>query len=83
VAEEQITSILDYADGPYTDRQKAALRFTELFVVHHLGIDDEVMAETKRYLDDGEIVELGLFIASHLGVGRLLAVLDADPDAVL
>ncbi len=47
-------------------------------MLDHMAIDDEMMVGMKRHFDDGEIVELGMFVASHVGVGRLLAILDAD-----
>lgn len=71
------------ADG-LTDAEKAAIRFGELLAGNHLAIDDEVYAQLHEHFSDGDIVELGLYAALCVGVGRLAATLhmvDELPEA--
>ena len=63
-------------DAPdLSDAEKAAIRFGDLLASNHLAIDDAVYAELHRHFDDGEIVELGLYAALCVGLGRWAATL--------
>lgn len=64
----------------YTDAEKAALEFTELFCGDSLAISDELMARLASYFDSGEIVELSLVIGKYLSQGRFMQVLGLDQD---
>lgn len=71
------------ADG-LTDAEKAAIRFGELLASNHLAIDDAVYAQLHEHFSEGDIVELGLYAALCVGVGRLAATLhmvDELPEA--
>jgi AhpD family alkylhydroperoxidase len=62
----------------YSDSERAALEFTELFCGESTAISDELMARLETYFDAGEIVELALVIGKYLSQGRFMQVLGLD-----
>jgi AhpD family alkylhydroperoxidase len=54
-----------------TPPERAALEFADLFATNHLAITDETIAGLREHFSEGEIVELGLNIATYVGFGRL------------
>lgn len=80
-AEEQLLrDVPDFEKNPelYTDRELAALRYTQSFCYSAGWVDDETFADTKAILSDAEIVELtfclwqfvgGNFFMHALGIG--------------
>jgi AhpD family alkylhydroperoxidase len=65
----------------YTDAEKVALEFTELFCGDSLAISDELMARLAQQFEPGEIVELTLVIGKYLSQGRFMQVLGLDQDS--
>lgn len=70
--EAMIAEMLDYkSSAKLSPREKAALRYAELFKSGDDAIDDDaVYAELQRHFSDEEIIELGLFCAEVDGVGK-------------
>lgn len=62
----------DYAG--FTPRERAALRYAELFAGDYMAIDDAVYAELQLHFSVPEIVELNLFCALMLAGGRMTYV---------
>lgn len=62
----------------YSDAEKAALEFTELFCGESTAISDALLDRLGTYLDPGEIVELSLVIGKYLSQGRFMQVLGLD-----
>jgi hypothetical protein len=61
----------------FTPREKAALRYAELFKQGDHAIDkDEVYQELGGHFSDEEIIELGLFCAEVDGVGKFVKSLE-------
>lgn len=54
-----------------TAAERAALAFADLFATNHLAITDETIDGLREHFSDGDIVELGLNIATYVGFGRL------------
>ena len=62
------------------EREKAALRYADLFKQGEHAIDhDEVYEELGRHFNDEEIIELGLFCAEVDGVGKFVKSLNVLP----
>ena len=78
LTEDMIDDLVDYAGSKrFTEREKAALRYAELFKQGERAIDkDEVYADLARHFSDEEIIELGLFCAEVDGVGKFVKSLD-------
>lgn len=76
VTEDLVCSLERPYEAPdLTPAERAAVRFGDLFASNHLAIDDALFDELHEHFDDGEIMELALFSALCVGVGRLGAVL--------
>lgn len=61
----------------FTPREKAALRYAELFKQGEHAIDkDEVYQDLAKHFSDEEIIELGLFCAEVDGVGKFVKSLN-------
>jgi alkylhydroperoxidase family enzyme len=56
-----------------TVAERAALRFADLFANDHLAIDAGVYDSLRVHFVESELVELGLFCAYFVGIGRLSA----------
>src|SRR5947208_7009725 len=54
-----------------TEAEKAALVYADLSSVNHLAIDESTFDDLRKHFSEGQIVELGMFIAFFIGFGRL------------
>jgi AhpD family alkylhydroperoxidase len=61
--------------GRYTDRQRLAIEYAELFARDHRAIDDELFGRMRAAFGDDEILDLTLCCAVFVGLGRTLEVL--------
>jgi AhpD family alkylhydroperoxidase len=78
LTEDMIDDLIDYAGSKrFTEREKAALRYAELFKQGEHSIDkDEVYADLAKHFSDEEIIELGLFCAEVDGAGKFVKSLN-------
>jgi len=78
ITEEQISSLDNYENGPFTDREKAALQLADIMVLTNpLGsIDKEAYDSCSNYLTDGEMVELGMIMAVLCGMAKFIFAFD-------
>ncbi|PHV67140.1 hypothetical protein CSW57_13135 [Williamsia muralis] len=60
---------LDTAD--FTERERAAIRYTLAFCTNHHLVDDTMWEELKSVFDDQEIMTLCLYVSTFLGTSRL------------
>ena len=60
----------------FSDRERVAIEYAELFGQDHLAMDDDFWARLRSLWDDAEILDLTVLLASFLGLGRLTQVLD-------
>ena len=85
LTEDLVCSLERPYDAPdLSEKEKAAIRFGELLASNHLAIDDEVYGQLHEHFTDGEIVELGMYAALCVGLGRWAATLhmvEELPDA--
>ena len=81
LTEDAVCSLERPAEAPdLSDAERAALKFADLFATNHLAIDESIYDELRRYLNEDELVELGMHCAVSLGVGRLTATWDVIDD---
>lgn len=74
VDEDLVCSLEKPAEAPdLTDAERAALRYADLMANNHLAIGDDTYDDLRRYFSEAQIVELGLWIALCIGIGRLAA----------
>ena len=66
-----------------TAQEKAALAYADLAATDHFSIDESTFKVLREHFSESQIIELGLFVASCIGFGRLgasLNMVDALPD---
>ncbi len=61
---EQVASLLDFERGPYSEKEKTALRFGLQMTRDANRVPDAVFAALREHFDEGEIVE----VASVVGL---------------
>ena len=74
VSEEDV-DCLSSSDPRFSERERAAMRFAELFGADHTAIGQGVIDDLRRHFSDAEIVELAMFCGLMLGSGRFAYVL--------
>ena len=79
VDEQLIATIPYYQEGNFTPRERAAIRYAELFALNHQALDDAFFAELHDHFTDPEILELAWYTSMCLAMGRILATLDVGP----
>jgi alkylhydroperoxidase family enzyme len=84
VPEELYTHVAEHRErDDYTDRERLAIEYAERFALDHQAIDDDFWSRMRASFSDDEIVDLSLCLVVFLGLGRLLAVLQIDPDTAV
>ncbi len=65
-------------DEAFSDREKTAIEYAELFAYDHHAIDDGFFARLRSLFGDDEIVDLTVCIAKYLAFGRVHEVLEFE-----
>jgi alkylhydroperoxidase family enzyme len=79
VHEETLAAVESYATSAlFTDLEKQALLFTELFCTTSTDISDELIADLERGLGTAGVADLALVIGKYLAMGRFMQVLGLD-----
>jgi len=79
VTEEFYAHVSDHRNhDEYSEAERVAIEFAELFALDHLSIDDEFMARLRSHFSDPDVLDLTICIADFLGFGRLTQVLKLD-----
>jgi AhpD family alkylhydroperoxidase len=78
LTEDMIGDLFAYQTSKlFTPREKAALRYADLFKQGEHAIDsDEVYTDLAKHFNDEEIIELGLMCAQTDGVGKFVKSLN-------
>jgi AhpD family alkylhydroperoxidase len=66
-----------------TAPEKAALAYADLAATDHFSIDDSTFDMLRAHFSESQIIELGMFVATCIGFGRLgasLNMVDALPE---
>jgi alkylhydroperoxidase family enzyme len=60
---EELAAVTAYADSPcFTEREKAALEFSEQITRADQDVSDECFARLRRHFSEGEAVELAFIV---------------------
>ena len=62
----------------YSERERMAIAYAELFCENHLAIDDAFFDRLRSLFSDDEIVDLTVCIAKYLAFGRVHEVLEFE-----
>ena len=69
-----------YEATDLSEADKAAIEYGERMATNHLSIDDAMYDRLRGFYTEPQIVELGLWVAWCVGVGRLAATWDMVED---
>ena len=84
LTEEDYDDLLRFEESDrYSDRQKAALRYTSAILWDSSIADDSLWAELHEHFSEPELVELGFFIALTSGQQRWIKTLGIGHQQVL
>jgi AhpD family alkylhydroperoxidase len=84
VPEELYAHVAEHRErDDYTVRERLAIEYAERFALDHQALDDDFWARMRANFSAEEIVDLSLCLVVFLGLGRLLAVLQIDPDTAV
>lgn len=76
ITEDDVACLAGAGEAEQTPRERAAIRFFDLFATDHYAIGDDTYRELAEHFTTGEIVELGLHCAGALGMHRFVHTLD-------
>ncbi len=73
ITQEQIDAMDDYGNGPFSDADKAVLRFADQMVLTNMDgdVDAELYAALSANFSDADICELGTVMAIIAGMAKL------------
>ena len=79
VDDETLAAVPDFATSErFTDLEKKALLFTELFCTDSTAITDELLADLEQGLCTAGVTDLALVVGKYLAMGRFMQVLGLD-----
>ncbi len=79
ITEAFYQEVLDWRTSTlFSDKEKLAIEYAELFAGDHLAINDAFMDQLKQYFTSSEIFELTYSIGGLIANGRTLQVLQID-----
>lgn len=78
LGEEKIQHLPDFESGPFTLREKCALRFASAMVGK--AVDDDLFAAARGEFSEEELVDLGLWVGLQHGLGLFNLAFKADPE---
>ena len=75
ITEELVAALRDYDRGPFSDREKAALRYADRLFRDHHAVDDALWAELRARFTEDELLELTWVLVEFIALGKLIYVL--------
>lgn len=78
VPEDKVDNIDDYLNGPFTEKEKAALKLADQMVLTNPDgvLDKDLYTELQAHFDDAEILELGLVMGVLAGMAKFIFAFD-------
>ncbi|MDR7101165.1 carboxymuconolactone decarboxylase family protein [Croceicoccus sp. BE223] len=78
LGEAEVDAIGDYANGPYSPAQKAALQLADVMVLTNPAgsVDKPLYDRLRNHFSDAELVELGMIMAVLTGVAKFIFAFD-------
>jgi AhpD family alkylhydroperoxidase len=78
VPEAQIDALADYENGPFSEKEKAALALADVMVLTNPKgyVTKALYQRARAHFTDGEMVELGVMMAVLCGMAKLIFAYD-------
>ena len=84
LVEDDYRHVLEYSTyANYSERERLAIEYAELFALDHHAIDDAFFARLRAAYTDAEILDLTVCIGGWVALGRTLHVLGLDDQCAL
>jgi alkylhydroperoxidase family enzyme len=75
ITEELVTALRDYERGPFSEREKAALRYADRLFADHHAVDDALWEDLRARFTEDELLELTWVLAEFIALGKVIYVL--------
>lgn len=75
ITETLVASLGDYEAGPFSEREKTALRYADRMYFDHHKVDDALFAEVRGRFAEEETLELTWVIAEFIALGKVIHVM--------
>jgi len=75
ITEELVAAIRDYERGPFSDREKAALRYADRLFADHHAVDGALWDDLRSRFTEEELLELTWVLAEFIALGKVIYVL--------
>lgn len=76
ITEEMVAALPRWEAGPFSEREKAALRYADQMYFDHHKVDDGLWASLRAHFSDDEALELSWAIGEFIALGKIIKVLD-------
>lgn len=76
ITEPLVAALPDYEHGPFSEREKAALRFAEQMYHDHHKVTDALWAGVREHFTQDEALELSWAIAEFIALGKIIKLVD-------
>lgn len=78
LSEQQVKSFDKYAEGPFSDSEKAVLELAEeISLTKNQGkLTSQLYKKLSRHFDDGQILELGMIAGLLTGIAKFIFAFD-------
>ena len=75
ITEELVAALRDYEGGPFSEREKAALRYADRLFADHHAVDDALWEQLRGHFTEDELLELTWVLAEFIALGKVIYVL--------
>lgn len=75
ITEEVVAALPNYETGPFTERERAALRYADQMYFDHHKVDDALWAQVRARFSEDEALELSWVIAEFIALGKIIKVI--------
>jgi len=72
-------ALLDFENGPFDEKEKAALAYAKQLTIDAHGVDDAMFERLRKYYDEGEIVEISAMAGLFNYFNRVNDALQMEP----
>jgi alkylhydroperoxidase family enzyme len=70
---------MDFENGPFDEKEKAALAYAKQLTLDAQSIDDALFARLRRQYDEGEIIEISAMAGLFNYFNRVNDALQTEP----
>ncbi len=75
ITEELVAALADYERGPFSPRERLALRYADTLYDDHHEVDDARFAAIRKEFGDDGALELTWVLAEFIAIGKVIHVL--------